>query len=1538
MKKAKIILALLVVLAVCFGLAACKETAEYTLSKTNLTLEEGKTQQLTVSSSLDNEFTVEYKTSNAAVATVSESGLVTAVKAGTATITATVDGTELTCSVTVTEAAKPVVYEYALSETEITIVVGGYKDITVNVTPNKQITVNYTSANTAIATVNENGRVTAIAVGETTIKAAVDGKELTCKVTVEKAPPVYDLKAVGTPLVENGKTLIEKGATLKFEVTSSEADDEFTVVWSTSNEAIATIAQDGTVTAVANGDVTVKAKIGEVEKTIAVQVFTYQYTFEQKLTLAYGTTDAKLAVSVDHGKTLDISYVLENEDVIAIDEQGNIEIKGVGTATVTVKDGELEIGECKITVNAVLTAPKALQMHVGDEIEWTITANPVETEIDATFEVVEGDTVVSIGSKDGKVTALANGSAKVKATIGELELTCDILVNNVNAQGVTEKLEMDKNNPIDITVGAEYWEQYIGAEVNHKHYATVEEDIINKTSSINNYLSDYKAWLTWQGGANSSNCSCGLCAKDSYLTPDGGWTDGGTKAMCVNAKDAVIALNIKLYTGESVIKVYTGGYNLKGLVQLKAGDVVIAEQTFDNQSAHNSQLVTFNMDVATACDVTIELSMVDDYGDAPNSVISLAAVSVSGSVYQLEQSGTRLAPEGTAAIVMNKDGEALTEGVTYQIIEGEDYISIDKETGVVTGISLGTAKIAVTADGRTRIYTVEVGYAYSLDVDKVQLHEGQTHQINVISDPEGAQIVAQYESTDPTIATVDDDGLVEAVANGTVIIKVRVDEKEYQLTVIISDVVATSSITKLEKDKNNPIDLTDGAEYWEQYIGAEVNHKHYVTAEEDIINKTSAINNYLKDYPAFISWQGGANSSNCSCGLCNKESQNGGDGGWNGDEGTKAMAVNVKNEVIALQFKLYAGESVIKIFTGGYNLTGRVQLKLDGQVIAEETFNNKGQHNANMVTFTVDTINACEVTAELVMIDDNNNAPHSCISLAAASISGSVYQLAKASERVAPNGTTQITINKDGVALAEGVTYEVVTEEGATALATVSATGLVTAGETIGTATIKVTANGRVRYFTLEIGYDYEIDSTSASLKPNGTHQINITSIPAGSTATATYTSGDENVATVSASGLITAVASGSTTISAEVDGKQFTIDVVVSDLTATVDYKNIAGQVIDLTSSDVIYWEHYIWNETNKATTEKAGKDLIDIDISGNSGSAGYPAHMFWADGDENNPKAMSAYDEAFHKFSTSSLFTAQVTVPAGTHEIRVYSGGWEAITTKISLNYNDTEICSCTLPGTGSNQGTAYVAVFTVEVDEEATVNIKLEGSGNSRLAAIAVANPITTRQDAPSLTVSSKYMNGEQINLTEKGNLDWLAFNIENVPDGEGTGNLVSKVDGEYITRQALSGNYWDYNGKFTWGADGTAVATECHDGDTSWTGEGYHNNFMGEDSIFTEQIKVDSSVKTITLYLTGWKTSYALFVTDSNGNNLLVQSVCDRDGQNSRAVEVTITVDATVAETLMFTVRKTNGDGKDAHGNIGIAAIAVGGEVATPEVTD
>ena len=157
-----------------------------TINKTSLPLVKGESETLTATISPTDATvqTVEWSTSNSEVASVDNNGKVTAVAGGEATITVSVEGKSATCIVIVTVPVSSV----SLNKVTLTLFVGKSETLTANVSPDDATdkTVEWQSSKTSVATVDNTGKVQAVAIGKTTITVTCGGKRATCEVSVVK--------------------------------------------------------------------------------------------------------------------------------------------------------------------------------------------------------------------------------------------------------------------------------------------------------------------------------------------------------------------------------------------------------------------------------------------------------------------------------------------------------------------------------------------------------------------------------------------------------------------------------------------------------------------------------------------------------------------------------------------------------------------------------------------------------------------------------------------------------------------------------------------------------------------------------------------------------------------------------------------------------------------------------------------------------------------------------------------------------------------------------------------------------------------------------------------------------------------------------------------------------------------------------------------------------------------------------------------------------------------------------------------------------
>ena len=155
---------------------------DLTLTESSKTLAVGATVQIQATVT-PNGRPVTYLSSDTTVATVSAEGLVTAVKAGTATITVAADDLSETFTVTVTQPATSVTVEIA----EVTLKVGETHEVEATVSPaDSTDNVTYTSSDANVVTVDKDGKITAVGAGEATVTVTAGNKTATVKVTVTK--------------------------------------------------------------------------------------------------------------------------------------------------------------------------------------------------------------------------------------------------------------------------------------------------------------------------------------------------------------------------------------------------------------------------------------------------------------------------------------------------------------------------------------------------------------------------------------------------------------------------------------------------------------------------------------------------------------------------------------------------------------------------------------------------------------------------------------------------------------------------------------------------------------------------------------------------------------------------------------------------------------------------------------------------------------------------------------------------------------------------------------------------------------------------------------------------------------------------------------------------------------------------------------------------------------------------------------------------------------------------------------------------------
>jgi len=393
---------------------------------------------------------VTWSSTNTAVATVSSTGLVTAVASGSATIRATSETKVGTAAITVSSAP---VATTTVSPAAATLGAGATQQLTATLRDanGNGLTgrvVTWTSENPAVATVSTSGLVTAVGLngGAANITATAEGKSGSSTITVNPAP-------VTTVTVSPASASVGTGATQQIAATLTDAQGNVltgrVVTWSTDAAGVATVNGDGLVTAVAGGTANITAtsegKSAATAMTVTIPIAAMSVA-PANATIYVGATQQLTGTPVDdNGNPLSgrtITWSTDAPGIASVNGSGLVTALAVGSANITALS-EGKSASSVITVNpvpvaTVLVSPASATVFSGSTQQLSASTR------DANGNVLSGRTVIwstdapDVATVDGSglITALTAGVANISATsegqVGASTITVMVPVSSVD--------------------------------------------------------------------------------------------------------------------------------------------------------------------------------------------------------------------------------------------------------------------------------------------------------------------------------------------------------------------------------------------------------------------------------------------------------------------------------------------------------------------------------------------------------------------------------------------------------------------------------------------------------------------------------------------------------------------------------------------------------------------------------------------------------------------------------------------------------------------------------------------------------------------------------------------------------------------------------------------------------------------------------------------------------------------------------------------------------------------------------------------------
>ncbi|MCB6192824.1 Ig-like domain-containing protein [Blautia marasmi] len=393
---------------------------------------------------------VTFVSSDPSVAEVdANTGEVTALKEGNTTITLT-GVNNITAEVAVNVKEIPI-DTLVLNEVNKTLEIGESFQLEVVVNPENTTddqTITWSSSDEEIATVDENGFVTALKGGKATITAAsVNGKTATCEIFV----PIH-MTGIKTP--ETMEILKGNTGVIKVEYLPEDTTDSQEVTWHSDNEQVAVVDEDGMVIGLKEGTANITAFAGEFTSTTMVTV---KEIHIESVELVSGvseiikgqTFDLKSALKINPENTTDdktVTWTTSDEKVAIVDQNGVLTAVSAGTVVVTATIGELsctmELQIKEIPLESIAFDKVIESMEIGEKAELKIIYNPQNTtDIQECTWYSSDDNVISV--ENGILTANKAGKATITAKAGDKTVSCEIKVNE-KKQEVVKPTEGDK--------------------------------------------------------------------------------------------------------------------------------------------------------------------------------------------------------------------------------------------------------------------------------------------------------------------------------------------------------------------------------------------------------------------------------------------------------------------------------------------------------------------------------------------------------------------------------------------------------------------------------------------------------------------------------------------------------------------------------------------------------------------------------------------------------------------------------------------------------------------------------------------------------------------------------------------------------------------------------------------------------------------------------------------------------------------------------------------------------------------------------------
>ena len=758
----------------------------------------------TVPDILKKYYLINYTSSDDSVATVDKNGTVTAVGEGTAIITVEVGDNRIFAknSTTVTVTVSKIPTEITVANT--TLDMAPLDDFAINATldPAEAGYLTYNSTNSSVAGVLF-GNVVAVGEGKATITVSFNGtakyaaSERIIEVTVTKLPTEISVNETAIEMVPLDIASIN--------ATLTPANAGF-LSYVSSNSSVATVIL-GQIVAVGEGEATITVSFNGTMRYAAAESKTIEGTVKKiptEITIE-NTTIEMVPLDItpvganltNNASNIFLNYVSSNSSV-AIVFLGQIIAVGEGEATITVSfngTARYAAAENKTIEVTVKKIPTEITIE-SDTIEMAplditpsganltnnasnIFLNYVSS--DSSVAIVVLGEIIAVGEGKATITVSFNGTARYAVAENR---TIDVIVTKIPTEIIVEEDTIEMN-PLDIVPSGARLSPGLDLELTYTSSNTsVVRVILGEIVAVGE--GEATITVSFNGDVRYEAAESKTIDVTVTKIPTEITVENDTIEMA--PLDAV-PTGVSLTPAEAGFVSYVSSNSSVATVFL--GQIIaVGEGTATITVSYNG---TVRYTAAESKTIEVTVKKIPTEITIENTTIDL-------KVLDVVPSGANLTPG--LDLILNYES---SNSSVATVVLGE-IIAVGEGTATITVYFNGNMRYAA-AENKTITVTVSLRDAsVSVENDTLDLTVDDTYTINATTDPVILKYLAlNFTSSDESVATVDENGTVTAVGQGTAIITVTVGKgivyaiNSTDVTVIVSRIPYEPDVTLDEK-------------------------------------------------------------------------------------------------------------------------------------------------------------------------------------------------------------------------------------------------------------------------------------------------------------------------------------------------------------------------------------------------------------------------------------------------------------------------------------------------------------------------------------------------------------------------------------------------------------------------------------------------------------------------------------------------------------------------------------------------------------------